>query len=263
MYQQVDRLACLVIVMPIQKHIVLASCYYDNDLKCVLLILKLVVALSILLPRQQTNNYLSWTMELPTKQETLVIHYCILMVCGSVQAEVTVMAQGYDPLREGGVSTCIVWAVTCTSVPAITTDMNMSLLLQVQEMYFAKPPISPGLDFYKDVIETLVKYNDRWIGGTNHPVAIWSPVLPFEGYSPSFHHHNHPSHTRTHTHTQTYLHSHTHSCTYPQSWGGDIMELYVRDECGAWCRAGCIGKLHLLIAKCVCTRKTYTVGYWY
>lgn len=88
---------------------------------------------------------------------------------------------------------------------------DMSLLLQVQEMYFAKPPVSPGLDFYKDVIKTLVKYNDRWIGGTNHPVAIWSPVLPFEGYSLSFHHHNHPSHTHIHTHKLIHIHTHTHA----------------------------------------------------
>ena len=28
-------------------------------------------------------------------------------------------------------------------------------------MYFAKPPIAPDLGVYKDVFQTLVKYNDR------------------------------------------------------------------------------------------------------
>ena len=28
-------------------------------------------------------------------------------------------------------------------------------------MYFAKPPVRPDLDFYKEVFTILVKYNDR------------------------------------------------------------------------------------------------------
>lgn len=35
------------------------------------------------------------------------------------------------------------------------------LLQRVQEMYFAKPPVAPDMDFYKEAFETLVKYNDR------------------------------------------------------------------------------------------------------
>ena len=36
-----------------------------------------------------------------------------------------------------------------------------ALLQRVQDMYFAKPPISPDLGFYKEVFQALVKYNDR------------------------------------------------------------------------------------------------------
>lgn len=32
---------------------------------------------------------------------------------------------------------------------------------QLQEMYFANPPIEPDLDFCKDVLRMLIKYNDR------------------------------------------------------------------------------------------------------
>ena len=33
--------------------------------------------------------------------------------------------------------------------------------LQVQDMYFANPPVAPNLVFYKEVFHTLVKFNDR------------------------------------------------------------------------------------------------------
>lgn len=35
------------------------------------------------------------------------------------------------------------------------------LLRRVQEMYFAKPPINPSLEFYREVFHTLIKYEDR------------------------------------------------------------------------------------------------------
>lgn len=37
------------------------------------------------------------------------------------------------------------------------------LLQQIQEMYFANPPIEPDLEFYKEVIRMLIKYNDRYV----------------------------------------------------------------------------------------------------
>ena len=40
--------------------------------------------------------------------------------------------------------------------------------MQVQDMYFAKPPISPDLGFYKEVFQALVKYNDRLVGATSN-----------------------------------------------------------------------------------------------
>ena len=30
-------------------------------------------------------------------------------------------------------------------------------------MYFAKPPVSPELGFYKEVFTVLVKYNDEYV----------------------------------------------------------------------------------------------------
>ena len=35
------------------------------------------------------------------------------------------------------------------------------LLRRVQDMYFAKPPINPPLEFYREVFHTLIKYEDR------------------------------------------------------------------------------------------------------
>eukprot|EP00731_Ephydatia_muelleri_P030614 Em0022g128a len=35
------------------------------------------------------------------------------------------------------------------------------LLRRVQDMYFAKPPVSPPLEFYREVFHTLIKYEDR------------------------------------------------------------------------------------------------------
>ena len=32
---------------------------------------------------------------------------------------------------------------------------------QMQVMYFAKPPVAPDIDFYKEVFTILVKHNDR------------------------------------------------------------------------------------------------------
>ena len=29
-------------------------------------------------------------------------------------------------------------------------------------MYFANPPMEPDLDFYKDTMKMLIKYNDRY-----------------------------------------------------------------------------------------------------
>ncbi|XP_064404982.1 uncharacterized protein LOC135350180 [Halichondria panicea] len=37
---------------------------------------------------------------------------------------------------------------------------RQALLQKVQDMYFAKPPASPGLEFYKETFSTLMKYND-------------------------------------------------------------------------------------------------------
>ncbi len=39
--------------------------------------------------------------------------------------------------------------------------IHIVLFEQVQEMYFADPPIEPDLDTFKDVIRMLIKYNDR------------------------------------------------------------------------------------------------------
>lgn len=44
--------------------------------------------------------------------------------------------------------------------------MNSICCMQVHDMYFAKPPISPDLGFYKEVFQALIKYNDRLVGRT-------------------------------------------------------------------------------------------------
>ncbi|XP_046853172.1 uncharacterized protein LOC124446366 [Xenia sp. Carnegie-2017] len=36
-----------------------------------------------------------------------------------------------------------------------------TLLEKVQEMYFSNPPKAPGLDFYVEAFDLLIKYNDR------------------------------------------------------------------------------------------------------
>lgn len=41
--------------------------------------------------------------------------------------------------------------------------VTIILLQQIQEMYFANPPIEPDLEFYKEVIRMLIKYNDRYV----------------------------------------------------------------------------------------------------
>lgn len=37
---------------------------------------------------------------------------------------------------------------------------RQALLQKVQDMYFAKPPVTPSLDFYRETFSTLMKYND-------------------------------------------------------------------------------------------------------
>ena len=53
----------------------------------------------------------------------------------------------------------------CASVPSMRMIVFACLChshsLQVQDMYFANPPIAPNLVFYKEVFHTLVKFNDR------------------------------------------------------------------------------------------------------
>ena len=39
--------------------------------------------------------------------------------------------------------------------------------IQIQDMYFAKPPVAPDLEFYREVFQTLIKFNDRYVSG--HP----------------------------------------------------------------------------------------------
>ena len=46
--------------------------------------------------------------------------------------------------------------------------MKSIYCMQVQDMYFAKPPISPDLGFYKEVFQALIKYNDRLVGRTTY-----------------------------------------------------------------------------------------------
>jgi hypothetical protein len=36
-----------------------------------------------------------------------------------------------------------------------------ALLQRIQDMYFAKPPVTPDLEFYREVFQTLIKFNDR------------------------------------------------------------------------------------------------------
>ena len=37
--------------------------------------------------------------------------------------------------------------------------------VQIQDMYFAKPPVAPDLEFYREVFQTLIKFNDRYVSG--------------------------------------------------------------------------------------------------
>lgn len=41
------------------------------------------------------------------------------------------------------------------------SGVMLYLPVQVQEMYFAMPPRTPDLDFYRESFEVLIKYNDR------------------------------------------------------------------------------------------------------
>lgn len=67
-------------------------------------------------------------------------------------------------------SVCVSHGCMCVCVCAVCT-MHVCVYdsvlfvcvisLQVQDMYFANPPVPPNLNFYKEVFNTLVKYNDR------------------------------------------------------------------------------------------------------
>ena len=56
------------------------------------------------------------------------------------------------------VCVCICACVHCVMVPACLCHPD---LLQVQDMYFANPPVAPNLVFYKEVFHSLVKFDDR------------------------------------------------------------------------------------------------------
>lgn len=47
---------------------------------------------------------------------------------------------------------CYVWSIGNTVAYAC---------IQVQDMYFADPPEQPDLEFCKDAVRMLIKYNDR------------------------------------------------------------------------------------------------------
>jgi hypothetical protein len=57
------------------------------------------------------------------------------------------------------------WLTTdggCNKVMAMEEKLERDALLQrIQDMYFAKPPVTPDLEFYREVFQTLIKFNDR------------------------------------------------------------------------------------------------------
>ena len=69
---------------------------------------------------------------------------------------------------------CAVWMSQILSYPANVTVLQechqvciysvpILISLQVQAMYFADPPQTPDLQFCRESLDMLMKYNDRYI----------------------------------------------------------------------------------------------------
>ena len=51
--------------------------------------------------------------------------------------------------------------------PVYMSYIACDVVLQVQAMYFADPPQTPDLQFCKESLEMLMKYNDRYHSNSN------------------------------------------------------------------------------------------------
>ena len=63
----------------------------------------------------------------------------------------------------------------CTVPNHVYACVRCVICVQVQDMYFANPPVAPSLTFYKDVFQTLVKFDDRCVLQKSLPPLMHSP----------------------------------------------------------------------------------------